>query len=151
MDRLRPCPPAAPAAPAARAPRRAAALAALALALAHAVPAAAGPGAGDVARARELYTKGKTAYKAGDMRGAYEAYAAAWALQKTFDVAANLAAVELATARFRDAADHLVFALANLPVSGDADKQRPVLMGMLSDAKKQLGTLTIRVTVNGAD
>ncbi|MFT3769381.1 MAG: PEGA domain-containing protein [Minicystis sp.] len=138
--------------PEARAPRRAAALAALALALAVAAPAAAGGGAtaSDAARARELHTKGKAAYQAGDMRGAYEAYAAAWAINKTFDVAANLAAVELATARYRDAAEHLVFAIANLPVSGEGDKQRPVLLKLLSDAKMQIGTLTIKANVDGA-
>lgn len=102
-------------------------------------------GASDAAKARELHQKGRSAYQAGDMRGAYEAYAAAWALTKTFDVAANLGAVELATARFRDAAVHLTYALAHLPVSGEGDKQRDALMKLLVDARRQVGALTIKV------
>jgi hypothetical protein len=166
MDRLRPH------LSAARARRRAVGFAALTLALSFAGPSAAGPGAAkspaapvapkgggtpaqdaptsDAARARELHNKGRKAYQAGDLPAAYEAYSAAWALQKSFDVAANLAAVEIATARFRDAAEHLAFALANLPVSGDADKQRPALQGLLADAKKHLCTFTIKVNVDGA-
>ncbi|APR87202.1 Primosomal protein N' (replication factor Y) - superfamily II helicase [Minicystis rosea] len=146
MDR-RCCPP-----PRARRVLTLASVVVLALGVASPGVAFAGPGAGtsDATRARELHIKGKQAYQAGDMRGAYEAYAAAWALQKTFDVAANLAAVELATARFRDAAEHLTFALANLPVSGEGDKQRPVLVGMMADAKKQIGTITIKANADGA-
>ena len=146
MDRLRHLPPAA---------RRAAAgvLAVAIVSAAPIVPAAAAPQSakgGDASQARDLHAKGKRAYQAGDMRGAYEAYAAAWALTKTFDIAANLGAVELATARFRDAAEHLTFALANLPVSGDGDRQRPALIKLLDDAKKQIATLAIKVSVDRA-
>jgi hypothetical protein len=145
MD-LRPLPPAA---------RRAAVAGALAVAVASFAPrpVAAAPQAqtaADAAKARELHAKGKQAYQAGDVRGAYEAYSAAWALTKTFDIAANLGAVELATARFRDAAEHLTYALAHLPISGDGDKQRPALIKLLEDAKKQIGTLTIKVSVDRA-
>lgn len=101
---------------------------------------------GDPAQARELYKKGKKAYDDGNLREAYEAYLAAWKLQKSFDIAGNLAGIELETARYRDAAEHLKFALANLPVSGDADKRRARIESLLRDAKKQIGTLTIKVT-----
>lgn len=137
MDRLRPL---------SLAHRAAAAACVVAVVLAAPDRAfAQGPAAGDAGKARELHQKGRAAYQAGDMRGAYEAYSAAWALQKTFDVAANLGAVELATARFRDAAEHLTYALAHLPVSGEGDKQRAPLVSLLSDARKQVGAITIKV------
>jgi hypothetical protein len=147
MDCLRP-------ASHARRPRRIAAAALILAALATALPASAGPGATPpadaVQRAKELHQKGRKAYKEGNLGAAYEAYLAAWNLQKTYDIAANLAGVELATARFRDAADHVAYALANLPVSGDADAKRPVLTDMLKQAKAQIGTLTVRVSADGA-
>ena len=141
-----------PPVPSARSLRRASAAVALALALGIAAPAGATPGApvapagGDPAQARDLYKKGKKAYDDGNIREAYEAYVAAWKLQKTFDIAGNLAAVEMETARYRDAAEHLQFALTNLPVSGDADKRRSRIESLLRDAKKQIGTFQIKVT-----
>lgn len=115
---------------------------------AHAQPAQKSINA--AARAKELFKKGKREYDAGNMRGAYEAYIAAWDIQKSFDIAGNLAVVEIATVRYVDAIEHLRFALANLPVSGSAEKQRSVLQGQVREARAQVGAITIQVSVEGA-
>lgn len=137
----------------ARAPHLAALVAALLIAAAAPPPAEAAPPApqGDaVSKARDLFKKGMKAYEAGHLPDAYESFTAAWALQKSYDIAGNLASVEMATARYRDAAEHLRFALQNLPPSGSSDKQRGYLSDLLRDARKQIAVLDIKASVAGA-
>jgi hypothetical protein len=122
------------------------ALAAAALSLAPAAARADDP----VQKVKELHKKGQKAFDGGDYRAAYEAYRAAWELQKSYDIATNLAQSEMETARFRDAADHLTYALANLPVAGKADKLRATIQAVLDKARKEIGVITVRVNVPGA-
>lgn len=115
---------------------------------AHAGPPATQGDAG--ARARDLFKKGMKAYEAGHLPDAYESFTAAWALQKSYDIAGNLASVEMATARYRDAAIHLRFALDNLPPSASSEKQRAYLAELLRSARKQIAVLSIKPDVEGA-
>src|SRR5262249_51645938 len=77
------------------------------------------------AKSRELFRKGFKAYSQGKKQEAFEAFLGAWQLQKSFDVAGNLANVELELEppKFRDAAEHAAFALGHLPPAA-GDKQR---------------------------
>lgn len=107
------------------------------------------PSADVAARARDLFKKGRQEFDQGHMGAAYESYLAAWELQKSYDIAGNLASLEMETARYRGAAEHAAYALANLPTSS-TDAQRGFLDKVLKDAKKQIVTVTIRVNVERA-
>jgi hypothetical protein len=144
--------------PLARTPAHAALVAALALgaaAVAQAPRVASAQGApvaqsaDTAARARDLFKKGRQEFDQGHMGAAYESYLGAWELQKSYDIAGNLASLEMETARYRGAAEHAAYALANLPTSS-TPAQREFLQKVLADAKKQIVTVTIRVNVDRA-
>ena len=144
--------------PTAGSPRPAALVAALALGaaaaaqapgVASAQPAQTAQNADVATRARDLFKKGRQEFDQGHMGAAYESYLAAWELQKSYDIAGNLASLEMETARYRGAAEHAAYALANLPTSS-TQGQRDFLQKVLADAKKQIVTVTIRVNVEHA-
>ena len=113
---------------------------------AHAAPQAPG---GEGARAHDLFTKGREEYAKGHLPEAYAQFIEAWTLQKSPDVAANLALVENKLARWREAAAHATYALANLP-DGASDAQRRIVQEALEAAKKHVGTITLRVSIEHA-
>lgn len=95
---------------------------------------------------RDLFRRAVKEYEQGKMREAYADYRAAWDLQKSYDIAGNLANVELELGHNADAADHASFALANFPPVG-TDKQRTFLKGVLTKARELVGTLSIQANV----
>jgi hypothetical protein len=105
--------------------------------------------AAGAAKSRDLFRKAAREYQQGNSRGAYEDYLAAWALQKSYDIAGNLANVEIELARYCEAADHASYALEHLPPTATA-RQRGFLETVLAEAKKHIATLTIVVNVDGA-
>jgi hypothetical protein len=118
-----------------------------ALALAPSVAAAPQGGNGDVAtRARDLFKKGREEYARDHLPQAYALFSEAWSLQKTFDIAGNLALVENQLAHYRDAADHATYALANFPAGG-SETQHKALEDVLTKAKANLGVLTVRTSI----
>lgn len=123
------------------------------LSLALLVPAggaAAQPNPGDDAqRVRDLFKKGETAYRAGKKQEAYEAYLAAWNVHKSFDIAANLAVVELDLGKSADAANHVSYAIQNFPPSVPAKTARE-LEDLLKTAESGAGALAILVDKPGA-
>jgi PEGA domain len=141
--------------PFAGAARRAAVAGALALgAVVHTQAAAAAPQAGaspagDTVRARELYRKGRDEYAKDRLPQAFALFLEAWGLQKSFDIAGNLAVVEMKLARYREAAEHGSFALANFPAGG-TDAQRKAVQDLLVEARTYVGTVTVRVSVDRA-
>jgi hypothetical protein len=91
----------------------------------------------------ELMRTGLERYSKKDLEGARDAFQKAWKLRQHAAIAASLAEVELKLARYRDAAEHLSFYLANLPSGkessrGDAEQQ-------LAECKKHIGTLSVTV------
>ncbi len=134
-----------------RASRGAVLLSALAFALASG-PAAAGPQAisgEDAARARDLYKRGRDEYIKGHLSQAYSLLIEAWGIQKSFDVAGNLALAEGQLTRYREAAEHATYALANFPVGG-SDAQRKALQDVLADARTYVGVITFQVSADHA-
>jgi len=104
----------------------------------------------DSARARELFRKGREEYgKDGHLPQAYAYFLEAWGLQKSFDIAGNLAVVERQLSRYRDAAEHAAFSLANFPAGG-TDTQRKALEDLLAEARANVGTITVQVSVEHA-
>src|SRR5262245_9046475 len=115
--------------------RVAALLAALAFGVALSPDAAAQP-----EKSRELFRKAMKEYEQGKTREAYEDYRAAWEAQKSYDIAGNLANVEVELARYRDAAEHATYALANFPPVG-TEKARQILQDLLKEARSKIGTI----------
>lgn len=99
-------------------------------------------------RAGELFRAGNEKFDAGDLGEAERLYEEAWALQKSFDLAANLGAVKLELGKAVEGAEYLSFAMASFPAGGDADK-RSALAKRLEQAAGQVGA--IRIAVEPAD
>jgi len=91
-----------------------------------------------------LYKEGAAAAEAGQLDVAFEKLKAAWALRQTYEIAANLAAVENALGKHRDAAEHFQFALENFPSIGEQGARAQLQSG-LDAARKKVGELKISV------
>lgn len=70
-------------------------------------------------------------------------------IQKTFDLAGNLAFVEKQLTRYREAAEHATYALANFPAGG-TDAQRKGLQDALNYVRQYIGAITVRVPADRA-
>lgn len=96
-----------------------------------------------------LFDKGKAAFNTGKVEEAYALYQKAWELKQTYDIAGNLAQVELKLGKKREAFEHITFALAHFPPSATTDP-RPALEKVLAGLRQQLGALRITLNVPGA-
>jgi hypothetical protein len=97
-----------------------------------------------------LFREGNSHYKEQRWAEARSAYENAWRLKKAHDIAANLAYAEMKLGRWRDAAEHLAFAVKNWPPTGKADK-RDYAAERFQIAKQEVGALTIQVDTPRAD
>jgi hypothetical protein len=96
--------------------------------------------------AEALFQRARALHREKKWSEARDAYDRAWQIQKSFQVAANLALVELRLGRARDAAEHLSFALAHLPPNDPKiDEAKTHLEQMLKEATAQVGTLELTV------
>lgn len=133
--------------------KRAARLLALSLSLcapgpsAHAQPAR-GQDAGQ--SADQLFDKGKALYRSGKIQAAHDALAAAWALKKSYDIAANLATAEAELGLSRDAAEHFAYCIRTFPSTGPK-KNLALVKRSFDDVRAKVGTLAIKVSVEGAE
>jgi PEGA domain len=116
---------------------------------AYPLDARAQPKASTTAQVGQLFDQAEAAYAKGDKQGAYEAFKAAWALQKSYDIAGNLGIVELKLGKYRDAAEHFAWSLENYPPTADEAKQK-LTEKKLAEALKEVGRLHVQVSVNGA-
>ncbi|MCC6557518.1 MAG: PEGA domain-containing protein [Polyangiaceae bacterium] len=124
---------------------------ALGAALAAGAPALAAGAPEDAAAAqRAHFERGNRLYDAKDWAGAEREYRLAWEMRKSYDLAANLADVELELGRTRDAAEYLAYALRAFPVGGKP-AIRQELARRLADAKKRVGTVRVTVSRPGAE
>ena len=96
-----------------------------------------------------LFDKGKAAFNSGKVEEAYALYQKAWALKQTYDIAGNLAQIEIKLGKKREAFEHITFALAHFPPSATTDP-RPALEKVLTGLRQQLGALRITLNVPGA-
>lgn len=97
-------------------------------------------------RAAELLKKGNALSRAGKLAEALEAYTAAWRIQESYAGAANLGNLELNLEKYRDAAEHLAFAIRSFPSDGKPAVREALHRG-LDEAKKHVGTLRVHVNV----
>ena len=106
---------------------------------AYPLDARAQPKASTAAQVGQLFDQAEAAYAKGDKQGAYDAFKAAWALQKSYDIAGNLGIVELKLGKYRDAAEHFALSLENYPPTADEAKQK-LTEKKLAEALKEVGT-----------
>lgn len=122
-----------------------------ALAMSATASPQAAPKGDSVQQADEHFLKGKAHMKAGNTRGAYEEYKAAWALKQTYDTAANLGNVELTLGMPRDAAEHMSFALRHYAVTGTTPDKLERMKQVFAEARAQVGAVKVTVNVDGAE
>lgn len=106
--------------------------------------------AAETERARELYRAGDKAFKEGRYEDARTAFLAAWTFKKNWQLAAALGDSELRTKRYRDAAEHLTYALREGGASVDTARAQGIREA-LAEAKKHIGELRVTVEPDGAD
>jgi tetratricopeptide (TPR) repeat protein len=101
-------------------------------------------------KAEDLMAQGKALSRAGKLEEACAAYRAAWAIDPSFRLAANLGDLELKLSHFRDAAEHLAYALRMFPADGKPDL-RTSLSHDLGEAKKHVAALMLLPSPDNAD
>lgn len=99
----------------------------------------------DNTRARDVFRQGLAAMKDGKFADARKAFQEAFSIRRTYDVAASLGQVELELKAYRDAAEHLDFALKNFAPRESAESLENVKTG-LQTAKQHVAE--IRISVN---
>lgn len=102
------------------------------------------------ASAVSLYEQGVDLAGKKDFTAAEAKFLAAWAIQRSYDVAANLGEVEMQLGKPAEAAGYFTYALANFPLGGKP-QTREWIAGRLKEAKSKSFALTIAVNVPGAD
>lgn len=115
-----------------------------------ALPARAQTTAAETARATELFKNGKAAFSKGDMSEAERLFSQALSIRKSSDIAANLAQSELEQQKYRAAAEHFQWALANLLPSA-SDGQRRAVENGLARARAEVAVLRLDIKPDGAD
>jgi tetratricopeptide (TPR) repeat protein len=106
--------------------------------------------AADTARSTELFKNGKAAFARGDMAEAERLFAQALSIRKSSDIAANLGQSELEQQKYRSAAEHFSWALANLLPSA-TDAQRKAVETGLARARAEVALLRLEIKPEGAD
>lgn len=105
--------------------------------------------ASDLDRPRVLYRQAEAAFAAGKVDDARHLLLEAWSVRQTYDVAAALGQAELELKLYRDAAEHLDFAVRNFaPLESEV-----ALDGVKNDlraAKSQVAEVRIAVNEPGA-
>jgi len=108
-------------------------------------------GKGDVLvtdKARDLFVEGNALFKKGDYGRARAAYLAAFALKRHWQIAGNLGDCEMKLGMFRDAAEHLAFAVREAGKEGESTEAHRKVLEL---AKAKVGALAVSVSEAGAE
>lgn len=132
--------------------RRTLCSAALGATLATAAPAwaqaPAAPPEASNAQADDLTHRGVDLIKKHQWAEAEALLRQAWALRHAYDIAGNLGLAETGLGKWREASEHLAFALATFPANGKA-AHRELLREKLVKVREELGALTVVVGAAG--
>jgi tetratricopeptide (TPR) repeat protein len=109
----------------------------------------AAPSASAAARADELFKAGMSDVKQQKWSEAEAKFAAAFSLNRSYDVAANLGQTQYRLGKYRDAAENIAFALRSWPVVGKREP-RELAVKRLAELRKLVATVVIRVSAPGA-
>jgi hypothetical protein len=102
-----------------------------------------------VEKASELYRQANKLYDEEKLTSAEALYRQAWEIQKTYDIASNLGALELDLGKPVAAAELLSYAIRQFPVRGKPS-DRAAVEARLEKAKKRVSTLHVIVSPPGA-
>lgn len=97
-----------------------------------------------------LYQKARSLQEQGQWVDAEKLYQEAWDLRPTFDIAGNLGDCELHVGQRREAQEHLVYALKNLP-AGWTPEQKAALAARLEEARGKSVELEVVSDVDGLE
>jgi PEGA domain len=123
----------------------------LLLSMACPLRAYAGPAGQDDVRAQvsKLVDQAEAAGAKGNKQAAYDAYVAAWALQKSYDIAGNAGSLALKLGKLPEAARYLSYSVQSFPPTGDP-AQLAVLKGRQAKALQGVGRVRVHLSVPGA-
>lgn len=113
-------------------------------------PARSQTSATETAKVTQLFKNGKAAFGKGDMPEAERLFSEAFSLRKSSDIAANLGQAQLEQQKYRAAAEHFQWALANLLPSA-SDAQRKAVETGLAKSRAEVAALRLDVKPEGAD
>lgn len=108
-------------------------------------PAAPASDSPDTSRPRVLYRQAESAFSAGKYEDARKLLLEAWGIRRTYDVAAALGQAELELKLYRDAAEHLDFAVQNFAPM-ESENALEGLKSDLRSAKSQVVEARIAVS-----
>ncbi len=100
--------------------------------------------------ADRLFEEAISARKADKLADAEALFQKAWALKKTWDIAANLGLVELKLGKLAEGAERVAYAIANLPPT-ESDSTRESLAKALAAARSSVGEVDVRCDTSGAE
>jgi len=100
--------------------------------------------------ADRLFEQGVAARKAGKLTEAEALFQKAWALKKTWDIAANLGLAELNLGKLVEGAEHVYFAITELPPS-ESDTMRENLAKAFAAARPDIAGIDVKCDVDGAE
>jgi hypothetical protein len=101
------------------------------------------------AKAEAFFQEGIRAVAQKQWADAEGRFLAAWALNPSYDVAANLGQTQYRLGKYREAAQHLAYAAKSWPLVGKKEP-RELAEKRLAELRALLGSLTIAVDVPGA-
>lgn len=100
-------------------------------------------------QSREFMKDGAAKFAHGDWEGARLAYLKAWEIKQHPAIAANMAAAEMKLGRYRDAAQHLKYALKRVPMV--QTEKREAVEAQLNECRSHLAAVNVTLNVVGAD
>ena len=103
------------------------------------------------ADARQLFTDGQTATKMLQWDRARTFFQGAWRIQQHWKIAASLGRAELKVGRMRDAAEHLAFALREVPAGALSPEDLKPVQEMLAQARVKVGAVKVTGAPDGAE
>jgi len=106
--------------------------------------------ASETQRVTELFKSGKAAFAKGDMIEAERLFAEAFTIRQSSDIAANLGQSQLEQQKYRAAAEHFQWALANLLPSA-TDAQRKAVETGLSRSRAEVAILRLDIKPDGSE
>lgn len=97
--------------------------------------------------ADRLVCQGRQLAGKGDFQGAYPLFLKAWYERKSYDIAGNLALMELKLGKLREAAEHFLYCEQNYPSVKDPElvKKLETVKKFSEEARGQVGMVTVRV------
>ena len=118
---------------------------------ASAQPAAAQAGSQVNADAQQLFADGQAATKLNQWDKARTLFQGAWRIQQHWKIAASLGRAELKVGRMRDAAEHLAFALREVPANTLTPVDQKPMDEMLAQARAKVGAVKVSGAPDGAE